>query len=586
MKRDPNKAAVITMIRQLEFPAAWSSLNTIEPQLGPDTVHFLLLNNERDAELEARLRERPHTRLITPGHNLGVAVGRNALIRAALEWGAETIFSLDDDLLVPADYIVRIRRWIDERKRSGERIGIVAPAVLDFHAAARQIMSLEETEQAESGRFESFIDTETLQTRLREAWSEDVPLDAVYHAGIRNWRHHYLEMYRLRATQIRSLFYGSRGVQDPDLGISELRLDPNIRKAIVAGDSAALRIDTAAGGACAYTADLLEEIGGIDEAFSPFGYEDSDFAIRSVKAGFSNYSLPNEVLLHDLDSRQKTRSPAVVLHSQGRARGLIGRKHLPESDRVVVLAETAALAAIQAVDLVGATSGAFPSPVGGAIGAAVAYLSGLAEGLFTAPSEAAFSNAPRQTDYLTLPTDFKRRFSKRFRTWHGTPAGGLPSSFLVDFDIAWSWDRDRGRLRLTRLQADAPGLFRIQATAEILGIGTRDASGNADPLSSSLAGARLVVEDWGFLRAAQTTAAWFRNERTTGYLAPLLRRPVSQLARSLQWFLSFRDTPARFDMSIDPPTPISVGDLLTLPPSMEFKRSIGFRAMVSEIAYY
>jgi GT2 family glycosyltransferase len=586
MTSEASKAAVITMIRRVEFPAAWSSLETIKPQLGPNTVHFILLNDARDPEVETALEVRANTRVITPGRNLGVAVGRNTLIRAALEWGADTILSLDDDLLVPGDYVARIQAWIAERRRSGERVGIVAPAVLDFHAAAAMILSPEETTDAEEGRLQAFADTHTLRRMLGEAWPDGVPLDAIYHAGIRNWRSHYLENYRMRASQVRALFHNSRGIDIEDPGLIELRLDPVTGRAIVAGDCNGFPIDTAPGGACAYTAELLHAIGGIDESFSPFGYEDSDFAIRAVEAGFANYVLPGEVLLHDLDSRQKTRSPAVLLHSQGRARGLIGRKHLPRGERAAVLAETAALAPLQAVDLVGATSGSFPSLVGGAVGAIVAYTAGFAEGLFSVPKEPKFGAAAMHTDYMDVPAEFKRRFTTRFRTWAGTPTTGLPTSFLVDFDVAWSWHAEDGRLELTRITADAPGKMRVEVEAEILGVGLRDSDGNADPLGSQLKRARLVVEDWGLLRALQTTVAWFRNERSGGYLAPLLRNPGSQVARETSWFLSLRDTPARLEVSIEPPDPITVADLLALPPSVKLSRSLGLRAIVSDIAYY
>ena len=577
---------MITMIRRLEFPAAWSSLKTVDCQLAPDTIHFLLLNDERDTELEAALGQRPNTRVITPGKNLGVAVGRNLLIAAALEWGADIIFSLDNDLLVPTDYLGRVTEWIASRRATGEKIGIVAPAVLDFHAAAERIMTAQATIDAEQGRLEDFPDTDTLRVELSQAWPEGVPVEAVYHAGIRNWRHHYMESFRARPTQVRSLFRNSRGLTEQKPGLTELRLDPATRDIILHGGDDGLPIDTAPGGACAYTAELLAEIGGIDEAFSPFGYEDSDFAIRSVQAGFSNYSLPSNILLHDLDSRQKTRSPAALLHSQGRARGLIGRKHLPPSERSRALTELACLAPLQAVDLVGASAGQFPSVAGGIIGSIVAYFAGFAEGLFTEPREAALGGDPRPSGYLSVPETFKHQASYRYRPWAGSPPSGLPESFLVETDVAWSWHPEEGRLELTRLKADAPGMFRIDVQAEILDVGLRDKGGNADPLSCRLSGAQFSVEDWGFLRSLQTTAAWFRSEVSTGYLEPMIRSPRTRFARDAAWFLSLRDRPGRVDVSVEPPTPISVGQLLTGQDGFKLRRSIGLSTMVREITYY
>ena len=115
LTRETTSVAIITMVRKAEFPAAWSSLRTVESQLNSTTRHFLLLNDARDSHLESQLAARRHTELITPGANLGVAAGRNRLIAAALDWGAATIISLDDDLLVPSDYIDRITEWLAAR---------------------------------------------------------------------------------------------------------------------------------------------------------------------------------------------------------------------------------------------------------------------------------------------------------------------------------------------------------------------------------------------------------------------------------------------------------------------------------------
>ena len=555
------KTAAITMLRCAEFPAAWSSLATVDPQLGDSVHHFLLLNDERDADLEAQLEARPHTTLLTPGRNLGVAVGRNELIKAALGWGAEVLISLDDDLLVPNDFIANVTAFISEQHDAGTKVGIVAPAILDFHAVAERTMTAAEIAAAETGQLKSFWDTAELRRRISEVWPDDLPVEAIYHAGIREWRYHYLESYRSRAARIRTIFMNVRGIRERKPAANEMRLIPAVREDILKGGGEHSRIDTAAGGACVYTSELLGEIGGLDEAFSPFGYEDSDFSIRALKGGFQNLSLTNEILLHDLDSRQKTRSPAILLHTQGRARALIARKHIPQDERARAMAEIVALAPLQAVDLVGATGGRFPSRTGGIIGSVVAYLGGFIEGLFATPHEPDVAESGRTHSHPDIPHRMERNLTVKHRSWSGTPTSGLPHDQVFDVMISYNWDPKKTRFTLHHLDVDAPGLVRIRLAGEIEQVGIRDPQGNPNPLACRLNWASIEVEDWGFLHRLQTTAAWFRKERSVGYFAPLLRSPSTRTARSIREFLSLRAAPARLSIEIDPEQPISVDAL-------------------------
>ncbi len=574
------------MLRRAEFPAAWSSLATIDAQLGDSVHHFLLLNDDPEPRLVDQLKARPHTTLLTPGSNLGVAVGRNTLIKAALEWGANILISLDDDLLVPSDYVERISRFISERVAAGEKVGIVAPAILDFHAAAEQTMTPAEVENAENGRLESFWSTAELRRRLAEAWPDDVPVEAMYHAGICEWRYHYLESYRSRAARLRSLYLNSRGIKAPTVDTNEMRLRPEVRKAILTGDGSPAPIDTAAGGACAYTSELLSEIGGLDEAFSPFGYEDSDFSIRALEAGFQNFSLTSEILLHDLDSRQKTRSPAILLHTQGRARALIARKHIPQRERVGAMTEIAALAPLQAVDLVGATGGHFPSRAGGVVGSIVAYMGGFVEGLFATPTEPDVAGSGLLQDYRSVPHRMERPLRINHRSWWGTPVTGLPRDIVFHGELSYQWNPDQAKLTLHRLHLDAPGQIRIKLSAEIDRVGLRDSLGNPDPLSCRINRASISVEDWGFLNRLQSTIAWYRKERSPGYFSSLMRSPSSRVALAIQAFLSLRSDPAHLEIAIDPPQPVSVAELYELTPGVNLERRLGLSIMVKETVRY
>ena len=79
--------AVITLAQRGDFPTAWSSLHCLDKQLSTRRRRFVLLNDVPDQKLSEHLMTLPHTGLIQPGENLGVAAGRNLLIERALDWG-------------------------------------------------------------------------------------------------------------------------------------------------------------------------------------------------------------------------------------------------------------------------------------------------------------------------------------------------------------------------------------------------------------------------------------------------------------------------------------------------------------------
>ena len=121
--------------------------------------------------------------LLTAGKNLGVARGRNQLLEAALEWGADLVVSLDDDLLVPSDYIANLSAWVAGQLAVGIRIGVVAPVVIDFHALTKHTMAPEAVDLAERGELSHFPTTDELRAQLRSTWPDDIPVEAIITLG-------------------------------------------------------------------------------------------------------------------------------------------------------------------------------------------------------------------------------------------------------------------------------------------------------------------------------------------------------------------------------------------------------------------
>ena len=250
------RIAIITMVRRSEFPAAASSLATISANLGPNRRHFVLVNDDRDEAFELNLAEREDTELLAPGVNLGVARGRNALIEAALAWGATYIASVDDDLLLPSDYLDRMLLHIQSLESQGANPGVVGPAIVDFHGYADACMTPTEKRNAEIGRLDGFCSTEELAERIRSTWPV-IPSEVIYHLGVRHWQNHYLTVGGLPADQIRTLIadlvddFDSSSTTDQSP--TELHRDPKVLRSIARRDAGPVRVDGIPGGACIFS---------------------------------------------------------------------------------------------------------------------------------------------------------------------------------------------------------------------------------------------------------------------------------------------------------------------------------------------
>lgn len=317
------RLVVITMVQAKDFPAAWSSLRPLGSQLTEERQRIVLLNDDRDPALESALRSLPHTTVLAPGSNLGVARGRNTLFAAALATGADYVVSLDDDLYVPCDYLDTVDRVA---AASDGTLGIFAPTVLDFAAFASDNPDLIDLETVIGGDLNSTTESRELRRRIDPA-DEGM----FYHLGVRDWMAHYLQPSTAagRAASDRLASVGFAQRPDP-VATTFLRSDDGARAiAGVHGSDDRQPVDTLPGGVSVFSAAMLESIGLCDERFSPFGYEDADLCIRARQAGFHNAWVPSAVVLHDFLSRGSARTPEHLAFVYGRSKALLAANHLP-----------------------------------------------------------------------------------------------------------------------------------------------------------------------------------------------------------------------------------------------------------------
>lgn len=328
-----SRVAIITMVQAADLPHALASLASAR-RMRPETgIHLVLLNDPPDNGVAEQLRAASGAEILVAGRNLGVAGGRNRLIREARARGAEFVLSIDDDILAPPDFVSLLGSEFAALAAAGRNPGILTPATLDFHAVAGALYSAEEIATIHAGVFVATPATDKVRTLL--ARREKRRARDIYHMGIADWRGAY--------------FYAGGAADHAIQHIYQVRperlsgAEAHLRHAKGAWDfvidgADPIPIDTAPGGICFYPIALAEKIGFNDESFNPFGFEDADFALRAGKAGFQHFCAPRAIAIHDIAGRLSERPIAVLRATQGKMAGAFVRKHAEGREKAAAFA--------------------------------------------------------------------------------------------------------------------------------------------------------------------------------------------------------------------------------------------------------
>ncbi|MEO1241793.1 MAG: 6-hydroxymethylpterin diphosphokinase MptE-like protein [Pseudomonadota bacterium] len=321
------KVAVITMVQACDRPHAISALKSVASLNDPDIFRLVLLNDVTDHDFAAELASAANCEVIQAGRNLGVAGGRNKLITEAISRGAEFILSVDDDILLPADFASILRAEFHALAAHDDKVGILTPVTLDFNRVASLFFSAATIEKIENGESAPVPTTQ----QLREVLKEEAPLKSrdIYHMGIRNWRGAYLFSGSTEDKTLQELYGLKLSEQEGPLA-NWRHTSKGVESSVYGGDP--LPIDTAPGGISMYSRALVEDIGLHDCDFNPFGYEDADFALRARASGYQNYCIPNALAIHDIAARLHQRRTSVLQATQGKMAGSFARKHLKQKE--------------------------------------------------------------------------------------------------------------------------------------------------------------------------------------------------------------------------------------------------------------
>ena len=245
--------------------------------------------------------------------NLGVAGGRNHLLRTEECRNCDIVLIIDNDVVPPADYVRSLAAFLVREKGAGVAGGVVA----DINAYAES-----------DGRAMSHDDLANLRSEdIKKQVLRDLTRDRIYHMGIRkDYLYAYFSILPkcMQVIGYFKIFAALHFLFGVHVNVfPSLRSNAKYRKMIRDGLDK-YEVSNVAGCSQAFRRELLDRVGFLDERFSPYGFEDADFCIRAMRAGYRNYIDTNTWLLHGTDRRHATRDPLTTLVNSYKGRTILG----------------------------------------------------------------------------------------------------------------------------------------------------------------------------------------------------------------------------------------------------------------------
>ncbi len=232
----------------------------------------VLLNGLEDVEFRNWCNERPEIIFACSQKNLGVAGGRNFLLKKIEE--ESYIYILDNDIYLPRDYFFNLYRNYNSLSEK-YNVGLVGASVLNFSPLKHLITST------------SF----TSELILNETKKIKNPLPFLYHLGIDpDWQ----KSYHLSGDLTSWIGHESQ-IKNQTRSFEEYYKQDYSKVSNVIGASQIFRHS------------LYKELNGYCDSFNPYGFEDVDFCIKAMKKNYQNFVCRKTFLLHGTDERHKNR---------------------------------------------------------------------------------------------------------------------------------------------------------------------------------------------------------------------------------------------------------------------------------------
>ncbi len=286
MSVDP-VVSVLILSQPSEVHVTALTLHHLIRSVGSRTQVHVLMNGGFSGELAMLAPKAPALRFHSSPANLGVAGGRNLLLRLPEVRECDYVMILDNDVITPPGHVERLIASLE----TDPQTGVIGPAIVYLPAVA------DELGMNGAGSLLTPVSNEALShlgPRLLEESSW-------FHLGTHpDWRSVYLHEVQLERRLVRGV-----GKSEPFFAMNHESLE--IRSAVARGSTEPIAASNIAGCCQVFRRRLLDDVGYLIGEFSPYGFEDVEFCIRVTKAGFHNYVDPAIFMLHGTDERHKGR---------------------------------------------------------------------------------------------------------------------------------------------------------------------------------------------------------------------------------------------------------------------------------------
>lgn len=336
------KINVLILLMEDEVDVTVLTVETLLDGLEDGVVISVLLNGGSNPALRELLAGCGSIRYYESDKNLGVAGGRNYLFRTRECMESEIVIILDNDVVPPFDYISRLAGFLLRQ----ENAGIVGPVIADIKKGAELYKA---KYSGHRGVFGGNIYKVT-SAEIKAELIDQLKPGKLFHIGVHpDYYYAYLSskpwLYAFANTFLK--IFGAKYDYAPFLNSNRKYLDM-IKKGVDRYE-----VSNVGGGSSVFRRRLLDEIGQLDDRFNPYGFEDVDFSIRALKAGYKNYIDTNTWLLHGTDSRHKVRDLYRIAANNFRCRTILASLIFPapRKYRLVILKMIFAIFIMEAVTM-------------------------------------------------------------------------------------------------------------------------------------------------------------------------------------------------------------------------------------------